>query len=220
MNNHPIRLPWVGSRYEDTRVLIMGESHHCDPADEFSLNLTLRAVGANCDGTLPSTFFNDIKDAVLGEFSNATPSKEFWNQFAFANFCQGAVIRKEGSPLEKATPQMYRSGEQALPTIISLLKPRKVLLFSRECWKKYTKNIPSISRDKKFDPITCPDGKKAEVHYYASDELLFAFSCLSLYHPGSWNRSGQSAGYWHPVITDFLSRDFPTNSTIANSLPV
>ncbi|WP_408873715.1 hypothetical protein [Gluconobacter roseus] len=214
MNDHPIRLPWVGSEYENTRVLIMGESHHCDPADEFSLDLTIRTVLDACNGTLPSAFFNDIKDAVLGNSSNETSSEEFWSQYAFANFCQGAVIRKEGSPLTNATTQMYRSGEQAFPTIISLLKPRKILLFSRKCWSEYTKNIPTVSRDRKNSPILCPDDKEAESHYYESDELCFAVNCLSLCHPSSWKRFKQNADYWHPVINEFLSQSALTDSAI------
>nr|WP_048857226.1 hypothetical protein [Komagataeibacter xylinus] len=204
MNDHPVRLPWVGPRYDETRILIMGESHHCDLADEFSLDLTIRTVRDVRKGMLSSSFFDDIKDAVLGDTSEETSSEEFWDRFAFANFCQGAVVRAKGMPLSKASPQMFQAGEQALPTILSLLKPRKLLLFSMEAWKKHTKNIPTITHHRAEDPVLCPDGKQAETYFYASGELSFGVSCIGLYHPSAWPRFHQNAGYWHAVTQTFL----------------
>ncbi|PYD75000.1 hypothetical protein [Novacetimonas pomaceti] len=204
MNDHPIRLPWVGPRYDETRILIMGESHHCDPADEFSYDLTLRTVRDAQKGMLQSSFFDDIKDAILGDASEGTSSEEFWNRFAFANFCQGAVIREEGMPLSDASTQMLQAGEQALPTILSLLKPRKLLLFSKRAWR-YTHNLPAITRHEPEKSVPCPDGKLAETYFYASDELSFAVSCIALYHPSAWTKFHQNASYWHPVIQTFLT---------------
>lgn len=205
MNDHPIRLPWVGSRYEESRILILGESHYCELPDEFSIDLTLRTIEDARKKALKTSFFSAIKDSVLGNASNKESSSDFWERFAFANFCQGAVIQGKDTSLSRASPQMFKSGEQALPTILSLLKPRKVILFSKEAWK-HTQNLPCISSHAAEASISCSDGKKAETYFYASQTLGVAVSCIAICHPSSWKWSGQNANYWHSVIRNFLDR--------------
>lgn len=205
MYDHPIRLPWVGSQYEESRVLIMGESHHCALSDEFSIDLTLRTINDARKGTLETSFFNDIKDAVLGDVSSDEPSDDFWQRFAFANFCQGAVIWEQDKSLAKASLQMFESGEQALPTILSLLKPRKVILFSKEAWK-HTENLPCITSHAAEKSIPCSDGAEAETYFYASEILRFSVRFISIPHPSSWRWSRKNANYWHSAIQTFLNR--------------
>ncbi|MDN7351023.1 hypothetical protein [Acetobacter senegalensis] len=205
MNDYPIRLPWVGSRYEESRVLIMGESHYCALSDEFFIDLTLCTIEDARKEALGTSFFSNIKDSVLGNMSNKESSDDFWERFAFANFCQGAVIRENGKSLSRASPQMFKAGEQALPTILSLLKPRKVILLSKNAWK-HTRNLPCITSHAAEPSIFCSDGKEAEIYFYASEPLGFAVSCIAICHPSSWRWSGQNANYWHFAIRNFLDR--------------
>ncbi|MBB2179746.1 hypothetical protein [Gluconacetobacter tumulicola] len=213
MIDQPIRLPWIGPLYRENRVLIMGESHHCDMGDEYSIDLTTHAVQEAINRTLPSSFFDKVKDAVLGATSADTPAGQFWGQFAFANFCQGPVVRHAGEPLQQASPDMFRAGELALPVILALLKPRKLLLFSKRAWTKYTNDIPAVSRHGPGVTMMCPDGKKTDTYFYASDALSFSVNCLAIHHPSCWTRQGKKSDYWSPVIQSFLDID-PVQSLI------
>ncbi len=71
-------------------------------------------------------FFTAVERAVTGRGRGGTRPADFWPTVAFANFCQGAA----DGPAGEKTPEMWRRGTAALPTVLEALRPRRMLLFS------------------------------------------------------------------------------------------
>lgn len=112
--------PWIGPKYEETRILVLGESWYGDWGG--AQNSDAGYVQAYLDGTLT--------DRMYTKMANATglDRKSYWNSIAFTNFVIWAGTKRTDRP----TPQMYRSSIPRLRELLQQLKPRGVWILGKE----------------------------------------------------------------------------------------
>lgn len=203
MPDAPIRKPWLGERWEQNRLLILGESHYHYPGeDPDDVEKTIETVRTIIDGrSLP--FFTALERAVTGASRDAVDPADFYQTVAFANFCQGSADGAAGAK----TPEMWRRGIDALPIILREIKPKRMLVFSAESWRRFSR----------LDGLTWRHERNIELGGYSEDtgflespDGVVKVYCMNVGHPSGWKWHGDGPDGWHPFIADFLKH--PTES--------
>ncbi len=150
-------------------------------------------------------FFTAVERAVTGRARGETRPAEFWPTVAFANFCQGAA----DGPAGIKTPDMWRRGIDALPTVLDELRPRHMLLFSTASWRRLHRLRGLTFRP---DRTITLGGRTRDVCLLKRDDGAVRVRCMNLGHSNS--RNWGSASDWHPFVAAFLDRPAAQGASI------
>lgn len=193
MTDRQPRKPWVGDRWEETGLLILGESHYSD-GDPEDPEMT-RSVVSDVTKGYRLRFFTSVERAVTGCASGQTQPANFWHSVAFANFRPGAAPSRD----IKATAEMIERGVKALPAMLENLKPRRLLYVSKKCWDA-TEHLEGMTWA--ATETFSHDGHEQETGFLGTvNHQPGAFS-IYIKHPAF----GWSADWWHAFVKDFLAR--------------
>lgn len=152
-------LPWVGQRYSQgingKKVLILGESHHCDDkkgcsnCDEYILKNeecidftkgVLRSYIGYLKGDLDfdkwMNSFTKFANIFKGEKLSNTDLISFWNSVAFYNYVQKAVSEARVSPIREDFDKSF----VAFQELINNLNPDLVIIWGLRLWDNLPKN--------------------------------------------------------------------------------
>jgi hypothetical protein len=151
--------PFVGDRYEDgfgstgRKLLVLGESHYIGKDDDPRQYLDREAMESFTDGVvrrfwidqsggayLARDFFGRLHRVLTGSDDPARDQVEkAWGQILYSNYVQmfaggGATsLRGEGASAAK-TSEHWKSGHAALPEIMHLYRPDRVLVLGKTNW--------------------------------------------------------------------------------------
>lgn len=182
-------LPWQGRSFteQDRRLLILGESHYSDQAEdrEFTRQLTEEYAS----GLFNHRFWTQIGQAVTGKRHWEIDRRVFWNQIAFYNFVQ--VIAAD-RPRQAPTAEMFRQSEGAFFEVLDDLQPTHLLALGYRLWT----HMPQlVDENLKFN---CDDIDYQFGEYRRTWGHVLA---MSMQHPST----AFSAPRWHPVVRKFLT---------------
>ncbi len=192
-----IRKPWAGRRWQETGLLVLGESLYCRPGEDPEDPDRIVAVVREVIGGARIRFFTAVERAVTGRGRGETRPAEFWPMVAFANFCQGAA----DGPAGIKTPVMWRRGTAALPILLDALRPRHMLLFSTASWRRLHRLRGLTFRHERTIAI---GGRTRDVCLLERDDGAVRIRCMNLGHSNS--RNWGVASDWHPFVDAFLDR--------------
>ena len=136
--------PWIGSNYQEKRILVLGESWYGDWGG--AQNNDAGYVQAYVDGKL--------RDGMYSKMANAAglDRQVFWQSIAFTNF----VIWAGAGCKDRPTKQMYLDSVPRLRDLLETLKPRGVWILGKE-QSQYS--APVVERAGiHFDVSTHPTG--------------------------------------------------------------
>lgn len=193
--------PWVGRNYDlgcgpnQRRLLVVGESHYCDP-DRFANGLhqgfTIDCVEGISSDEWRHRFFTAIVQMVEGRERWEVDLAEFWESIAFYNFIQECL---EG-PKASVTEQMLRNGRNVFPAILEQLQPDCMLVLSGRAWDYW------IDGWSESAPLSVNNQDYACREFARADGGTTF--CTWVYHPASFG-FGSGLNY-HPVVNALLSR--------------
>jgi len=131
--------PWIGSKYDATRLLILGESAYSwwehDEERHPSPQHSTRMVKWTVD-TFPNCgrFFTMLTRALANE-QNPTQdrARSVWDRIAFTNYVSGTV--GEGSRV-RPTAEMWAAAKQDFLPQVSKLNPRRIIILGTTMWGK------------------------------------------------------------------------------------
>ena len=139
--------PWLGNEYDSgivgRRVLILGESHYhdcaddsvckdCAKRDDYHRRLTPTVVNGWCEGDRRSP----LSYRVPGLFG--LEPREFWRKVVFYNYVQGIVAKK---PRVRQKDELWteKNNAEAFQTILDCYRPQRILVLGKKLWT----NLPS-----------------------------------------------------------------------------
>lgn len=118
--------PWIGNNYNDTKVLVVGESHYLDFKDnesrekyEATASHTRDVVSDSLHSHFTSNTFKNLVEMFSGK------DKElFWDNVAFYNFVDRIMDKEIGtSKNERPKAEDYRNSWSNFIEIAKILKP-------------------------------------------------------------------------------------------------
>lgn len=133
--------PWIGDKYhsQDRRILILGESHHHDPADkpdnlEKEGGLTKFMVQEYITGESGPQFkfWTNFMQAITGKKQWEIDRKDFWSKHAFYNYIQEPLA----GPRKAPSPVMWREAWEPFCQIVDELKPTHILVMGKRLWNE------------------------------------------------------------------------------------
>jgi hypothetical protein len=111
---------WIGSHYQEKRILVLGESWHGSFAD--SLATDSEYISEYLAGVLFSRMCSKIANTC------GMLRKEFWHQIAFTNFVQSAGL----PPSDQPSMQHYVGAKRRLEVLLREIQPRGVWILGEE----------------------------------------------------------------------------------------
>lgn len=140
--------PWIGSKYDSTRLLLLGESaysweengevHH--PSNEHPTD-QVNYVVEHFD----TRFMKMLTRALTGEETPSVAQRaEVWNKVAFTNYIQDTV--GEGARV-RPTDVMWQNAKAAFPPLLESLMPRRILVLGKELWSNMPESDVHFSDD-------------------------------------------------------------------------
>ena len=153
MSNGSFR-PWVGNHYDETRLLLLGESAY-SWRDE---NNELQHPTLDHPTIMVNEVLNDFRNAADMRFirmlsqglaGDREPSRErlhhVWHRVAFTDYVGGTV--GEG-PGEHPTPDMWEAAGHAFrPDILNSLRPRRIIVIGKTMWSQMPKGDVHLTDD-------------------------------------------------------------------------
>ena len=111
---------WVGERYDEHRILVLGESWY-GTEDEFPGDLITDA------GWIAAYLRAEVRDTLYTRIANAAGKSrgEFWQRVAFTNYVRAAV---GPTRQQKAASAHFKEAVPRLRCLLDELKPRGVFL--------------------------------------------------------------------------------------------
>jgi len=173
--------PWIGSEYESTRLLILGESAYSwwegdelrNPSLEHSTEMVKWAVENRLED---NRFFGMVSRALARtQNPNRKCLETLWNRVAFTNYVSQTVGEGARNP---PTPAMWEAAKREfLPGLSRLFDPipRRVLVLGKTLWDKMPENTDVFLTD--------------DVQGYQIGNQLVL--CWATYHPAgglSWRQ--------------------------------
>ena len=143
--------PWIGSGYQERRVLILGESFYnwrepdsgalITPENDMPLEI------ADCAMTNPEKPVSKFVDVITKAICNAVKptvnqSQNAWNSIAYTNYIPVSV--GEGAA-PRPTREMWRQAELEWPSLLEAVRPRIVIVIGYTMWKRMGPTDPTIS---------------------------------------------------------------------------
>lgn len=128
--------PWIGKRYDLTRLLLLGESAYSwhfrgqvvHPPSGHHVHLVERAI-------------RDLRDvrhmacltrALANEPTPTAERRQFvWDRAAYTNYVNETVGI---GPRRRPSPEMWKDAREAFPGLLELLKPTRVMVLGRQMW--------------------------------------------------------------------------------------
>ncbi len=191
----PYRKPWLGDRWIETGLLVLGESHYSNENPE-DPEMTRKVVSDVAAGRRKLRFFTAVERVITGCAAGETRPPTFWPNVAFANFCPGAVADRS----QAVTPEMMDRGIRAFPGMLGALRPRRVLFVTKRCWKAA----------ERFEGVTwieaeplLHEGHGEDVGFFGLADFQPGALAMSIQHPAT---PGWDLGRWHALVRDFLAR--------------
>lgn len=174
--------PWVGEHYDETRLLLLGESAYSwrdgnnqlrDPTPDLPTEM-VKEVLDDFRSADDMRFMKMLSRGLAGE---EEPSKEqlyyVWNRVALTNYIGGTV--GEG-PRKRPTSGMWKAAKRAFhPDILNELRPRRIIVLGKDMWSQMPETNVYMTDD---------------VQGYFLDDGSVAV-CFALHHPArglSWAR--------------------------------
>ena len=132
-------IPCRGNRYDETRLLLLGESAYSwqdkngiwhDPEPKLPKQL----VDEQIKDFAAVRFARCLSRGLAGEESpNGEQLRSVWDRVAFTNYVNGTVGR---GPENRPTPEMWDAARRAFPSLLADLKPQRVIVFGKEMWSE------------------------------------------------------------------------------------
>ena len=190
---HKLMLPYIGSKYEKYKVLIVAESHYLIEdsdrekvkdfnkwiADKNEIKLmneeyinTREVVKKHCSNNNKQPFFSNIKKEIIN-------IEKFWDKISFMNFF--IVPSINGSRTIAVSKDIEKKSLENFENVLDVIKPNYILFLSKKSYyifeksnSKYLKNTfgfghpssPWWSRKRK-------DGKKYKEEFKEKIEEIF-----------------------------------------------
>lgn len=119
--------PWIGDKYDSTRVLFIGESDYNDGV-EFHQGWKRDWISIQrIEGTKgDSKLLNNIDRTILGNKMNAVSQKNLWESVAYTNLVQ-RIMNKHNGKFEAPNKQDLFEGWQTMLHLCLILKPQVVV---------------------------------------------------------------------------------------------
>lgn len=128
--------PWIGSNYDATRLLLLGESAYSwkqdgeevDPSSRHSILTVEEAIS-----DFPTTpFAIMLTRAVTGKANPNHEEREAgWARVAFTNYVPGTV----GSGARvRPSPALWAQAKAEFPGLLRQLRPRNVIVLGKTMW--------------------------------------------------------------------------------------
>ena len=133
--------PWVGAHYDETRLLLLGESAYSwgrrkdqRPTPDLP-TIMVKEVLDDFGNANDRSFMKILSQGLAGE---KEPSKELlhhvWNRVALTNYVGGTV--GEG-PRKRPTSDMWKAAKDVFrPDILNKLRPRRIIVIGKTMWSK------------------------------------------------------------------------------------
>jgi len=213
-------LPWVGrnfhSRQDESKLLIVGESHYVRPKEGESLKEVIK------DHIMDHNYTRDVvwECLIHQEWPNRTldtlpkllfgtgeiDRERFWSDTAFYNFIQSPMhYNREGSP-ERPSWDAFVAGWNTFLKVIHILRPSHCLFIGVEAFNSFNhamNEIGAIHEQVQWtEKVSNTYGRRASLTE-ASDPLTLA----GVQHLGkyfSWSRWADYLQRIHPDLMGFL----------------
>ena len=179
--------PWIGSRYEKQKTLLLLESVY----DWIKDGITYSPEPNHPSQIVEDAFTNPLQGsytmitmnrAICGR-ADPTPEQaaDRWHNFALAEYIPVSV--GSGSAA-RPSPAHWRQAEQEWPALLGLLRPRTVIVLGRTMWSWMPKTQEIVND---------------YVQGYALDDGEIAM-CFATYHPSP--RAGRDWRFFADFIAD------------------
>ncbi len=131
--------PWVGSKFEEKRILILGESCY----DWIDGNGAEQVCQPNHPILVIHAMRQDPYDATAGTIrkltraicNTASPTveqvRERWDHFAFTNYVPTSVGM---GPKRRPKPEDWERAEAEWPALLDIIQPRLILVLGKGLW--------------------------------------------------------------------------------------
>lgn len=206
-NNKIFFKPWVGENYENgingKKILVLGESHHCD--DDKCLDCGTTNTKHDCNSFTQKVILNyfsykekkypfDRWMNTFTKFANILNGKklsdpeqiDFWESVAFYNYVQKALTGPRISP----TQDEFNNSLPAFHYLIENLKPDLIIIWGMRLWYNLPKGIFFVIEN---------NAKNIPIHYYKKDNIKIPLKVI--YHPAS-----SKLNYNHTIeINEFIN---------------
>lgn len=137
--------PWVGENWGQAgnsvggvRLLILGESHYCDPAHAHLVGQcvpdTTREVVEELAIGGPNRFFTGLTQIVSGRKKwqmAPTEIRALWDSIAFYNY---VPVFAAAGPRLRPTAAMFESGHAPFMQLLGELKPEAIIVCGNDAW--------------------------------------------------------------------------------------
>jgi hypothetical protein len=150
--------PWIGPNYNETRLLILGESAYSWPEDNAradpSVDHSTECAQWICDHFDMSRGFLTTLSRALANDYEPTPRqlRSAWNRVAFTNFVTGTV----GGVGERPSPAMWAAAKKDfLPHLSEFFRsdpkpmPKRIIVIGKGMWEEMPDPDVRISDDVK-----------------------------------------------------------------------
>lgn len=194
----PVSWPYIGPRYGTSspfhlRILILGESHYCDPplTREFTKGVVQAAIDGDKSPSL--RFFARTVGAFMGGPQDLESRRRFLETVAFYNFVQESAGT---GPRIRPSLEMWKRATPLFVEVLDRLNPQFVLVLGKELWRHLS--LP-------FSPgpvIKLSDDLTSETRSYRSASGLTTLF-FPINHPSS---PGWSYKKWCPCVKAALEQ--------------
>lgn len=196
-------LPWVGNKFDTTKLLILGDSHY-DDNDGWLIydNATREFVknqGLNSDKPefQKRQFFNQIEKMALDQSQTSYEDRiNFWNSVTFLNLVQRLLPSRQ----ERPTDLDFDESWQSFLKVASILKPKYCIKLG----------IDGVGRLGNYLNEVQTDWKRADVQEFYKKP--FAINLTNNEHKMKIifvNHPTGSFGFSIKEWTDFIKREIP-----------
>jgi len=177
---HPSLLPYIGRHYNDTRILLLGESHYLDSEEDEStkkmenwygtqtenynfkwpVNLDTRSVVnnyLNCRRSKAHSMFRKPAEALIKAWDlNDVNDSEAFTSFAFMNYFQRPEANAGKSI--NLNEEDKKVACDTLNDVIKIIEPKLILFLSKKAYDSYIELAGDIE-DKNIDYVYHPTSK-------------------------------------------------------------
>lgn len=191
--------PWIGKQYSKgisgKRVMVLGESHYCERAEDAVPSMTSDIIMDLFDNDSEhepyKNTYTKFERALMGREVAFDEKEKVWNSVAFYNYVQHPIDKARKAP----TAEEFASSEKLFFEILEELKPDCAIVWGKRLYS----NLPNKGAQQ--SDIVLANGDMIETWgYKLSNGKIVKF--LPIYHPSA----GFAWDYWHEAI-DLLIKE-------------
>ena len=206
--------PWVGKDYftkgyQGQRILVLGESHHCDENlcssgrcypmcqkeklqdDCFSFTEdVIRHFVYKYNRERPLQTFLCFERAVVGKELSLQEREDFWNNVMFYNYVQYAQSTARKEPM----PEQWEMSKNAFAELLNEYKPDKIIVWGVRLFD----SLSYLGGEVKT--LTVSENDTVDVRLIPVNGKLIP--TMKMIHPST--PKGKKWNYWHQAISKFL----------------